>query len=59
VVNSEAHCRRNRAMSASDGTVFNRNALKHGMYVKAALEEQKELRSMIREMEESLREIEE
>jgi uncharacterized protein YjcR len=37
----------------------NTNAFKHGMYTKVALEEHKALRNMIREMEESLREIEE
>jgi uncharacterized protein YjcR len=41
----------------SGSPVGNRNALKHGMYTKAALEEQKALRSMIREMKESLQEI--
>ena len=37
--------------------IGNENAVKHGMYTKAALEEQKALRSMIRQMNESLREI--
>ncbi len=35
----------------------NTNALKHGMYTKAALEEQKALRNMIRQMNKSLQEI--
>ena len=38
--------------------VGNSNALKHGLYTKAALEEQKALRNMIRQMKESLQEIE-
>jgi uncharacterized protein YjcR len=42
----------------SGAPIGNRNALKHGMYTKAALEEQTALRSMIRQMNESLREIE-
>jgi uncharacterized protein YjcR len=41
----------------SGAPVGNENALKHGMYTMAALEEQKALRAMIREMNESLREI--
>ncbi len=48
-----------RATKASGASVGNRNALKHGMYTKAALEEQRALRQFMREMEESLREIEE
>jgi glucans biosynthesis protein len=42
----------------SGAPVGNRNALKHGMYTKASLEEQKALRKMIRQMKESLQEIE-
>ena len=42
----------------SGAPIGNTNALKHGMYTKAALEESKALRSLIREMQESLREIE-
>jgi glucans biosynthesis protein len=41
----------------SGAPVGNRNALKHGMYTKVALEEQKALRSMIRQMKDSLQEI--
>lgn len=44
---------------ASGAPVGNRNALKHGMYTKAALEERKALRRLIREMDGSLQEIEE
>ncbi len=43
---------------ASSAPVGNRNALKHGMYAKAALEERKALRRLIRKMQESLQEIE-
>ncbi len=43
---------------ASGAPVGNRNALKHGMYTKAALEEPRALRSLIREMDGSLQEIE-
>ena len=35
-----------------------RNALKHGMYTKAALRERKAPRKLIRKMQESLQEIE-
>ncbi len=41
----------------SGAPIGNQNALKHGMYTKAALEEQRALRQFMREMEESLREI--
>ncbi len=43
----------------SGAPIGNTNALKHGMYTKAALEERRALRRLIREMEESLQEIEE
>ena len=43
---------------ASGAPVGNRNALKHGMYTKAALEERKALRSLIRKMQDSLQTIE-
>ncbi len=42
----------------SGAPLGNTNALKHGMYTEAALEEQRALRSLIREMKESLQEIE-
>jgi len=43
---------------ASGAPVGNRNALKHGMYAKSALEERRAMRAFIREMEGSLQEIE-
>ena len=46
-----------RSSAAPAVPVVNRRA-KHGMYTKAALEERQALRSLIREMEGSLREIE-
>jgi uncharacterized protein YjcR len=57
-VRGKARCRMHGGAKGSGAPVGNRNALKHGMYTKAALEEQKALRSMIREMKESLQEIE-
>jgi uncharacterized protein YjcR len=56
-VRGKARCRMHGGAKGSGAPVGNRNALKHGMYTKAALEEQKALRSMIREMKESLQEI--
>ena len=38
--------------------IGNRNALKHGMYTKAAPQERQMVRRLIREMEERLQEIE-
>jgi len=56
-VSGKARCRMHGGAQGSGAPVGNSNALKHGMYTKAALEEQKALRAMIREMNESLREI--
>ncbi len=47
-----------RRQRGSGAPVGNSNALKHGMYTKAALEERCALRSLTREIEESLQEIE-
>jgi uncharacterized protein YjcR len=58
-VRGKARCRMHGGAKGSGAPVGNENALKHGMYTKAALEEQKALRTMIRQMSESLREIEE
>ena len=58
-VRGKARCRMHGGAKGSGAPVGNENALKHGMYTKAALEEQKALRNMIRQMSESLREIEE
>jgi uncharacterized protein YjcR len=58
-VSGKARCRMHGGAKGSGAPMGNTNALKHGMYTKAALEEQNVLRRMIREMEESLLEIEE
>ena len=58
-VSGKARCRMHGGAMGSGAPRGNSNALKHGMYTRAALEEQKALRSMIRQMEESLLEIEE
>ena len=57
-VSGKARCRKHGGAKGSGAPIGNTNALKHGMYTKAALEEHKALRRMIREMEESLQEIE-
>ncbi len=57
-VNGKARCRMHGGARGSGAPIGNTNALKHGMYTKAALEERRALRSLIREMEESLQEIE-
>jgi glucans biosynthesis protein len=57
-VSGKARCRMHGGASGSGAPIGNQNALKHGMYTKAALEEHKALRRMIREMQESLQEIE-
>ncbi len=57
-VSGKARCRMHGGARGSGAPIGNTNALKHGMYTKAALEEQRELRSLIREMQESLQEIE-
>ena len=54
----KARCRMHGGAKGTGAPIGNTNALKHGMYTKAALEESKALRSLIREMQESLREIE-
>ena len=56
-VRGKTRCRMHGGAKGSGAPIGNRNALKHGMYTKAALEEQKALRNMIRQMNESLREI--
>ena len=53
----KARCRMHGGAKGSGAPIGNRNALKHGMYTKAALEDKKALRAMIREMKESLHEI--
>ena len=57
-VSGKARCRMHGGARGSGAPIGNSNALKHGMYTKAALEERRALRSLIREMEESLQEIE-
>jgi uncharacterized protein YjcR len=56
-VRGRNRCRMHGGAKRSGAPPGNKNALKHGMYTKAVLEEQKALRSMIREMKESLQEI--
>jgi glucans biosynthesis protein len=56
-VSGKARCRMHGGAKGSGAPRGNTNALKHGMYTKTFLEEQKELRSMIREMQESLQKI--
>ncbi len=57
-VSGKARCRMHGGARGTGAPIGNTNALKHGMYTKAALEEHKALRSLIREMQESLQEIE-
>ncbi len=57
-VSGKARCRMHGGASGSGAPIGNQNALKHGMYTKAALEESRALRRLIRKMQESLQEIE-
>ena len=57
-VNGKARCRMHGGARGSGAPIGNTNALKHGMYTKAALEERQMVRRLIREMEERLQEIE-
>ena len=57
-VSGKARCRMHGGARGSGAPIGNTNALKHGMYTKAALEERQMVRSLIREMEERLQEIE-
>ncbi len=57
-VSGKARCRMHGGARGSGAPIGNTNALKHGMYTKSALEERRALRRLIREMEESLQEIE-
>ena len=57
-VSGKARCRMHGGARGSGAPIGNQNALKHGMYTKEALEERRALRSLIREMQESLQEIE-
>jgi glucans biosynthesis protein len=57
-VNGKARCRMHGGARGSGAPIGNTNALKHGLYTRAALEERRALRSLIREMQESLQEIE-
>ena len=58
-VRAKARCRMHGGARGSGAPRGNLNALKHGNYTKAALEERRALRRLIREMQESLREIDE
>ena len=58
VVSGKARCRMHGGARGTGAPVGNTNALKHGMYTKAALEERRAIRSNTREMQESLQEIE-
>ncbi len=57
-VSGKARCRMHGGARGTGAPIGNTSALKHGMYTKEALEERCALRSLIREMEESLHEIE-
>ena len=57
-VNGKARCRMHGGARGSGAPIGNTNALKHGMYTKAAREERQMVRRLIREMEERLQEIE-
>ncbi len=58
-VSAKARCRMHGGAKGTGAPIGNTNALKHGMYTRAALEQQRALRQFMREMEEGLREIEE
>ncbi len=57
-VSGKARCRMHGGARGTGAPIGNTNALKHGMYTKAALEERRALRQFMREMQESLQEIE-
>ena len=58
-VSGRARCRMHGGAKGSGAPPGNRNALKHGEYTRQAIEERRQLRAMIREMQRALEEIEE
>lgn len=57
-VRGRARCRMHGGANGSGAPRGNQNALKHGIYTKEAIEERRQLREMIRKMEQTLKEIE-
>ena len=56
-VHGKKRCRMHGGAEGSGAPKGNRNALKHGFYTKAAIEERKALRKLIRDAEKFLEEI--
>ncbi len=57
-VSGRTRCRMHGGAKGSGAPRGNKNALKHGTYTKEAIEERRQLREMIRGMEQTLKEIE-
>jgi hypothetical protein len=56
-VHGKQRCRMHGGAPRSGGPKGNRNALKHGLYTKAAIEEQRQVRALIRQARKLVREI--
>ena len=57
-VKGKNRCRMHGSAAGSGAPTGNQNALKHGLYTKEALEERQELRSLIQELEATLKKYE-
>ena len=58
-VRGKARCRMHGGARGSGAPVGNRNALKHGMFTRQAIDERCQLRELMRNAERTLREVEE
>jgi uncharacterized protein YjcR len=56
-VYGKQRCRMHGGAPGSGAPKGNRNALKHGLYTKAAIEEQRQVRALIRQAQKLVREI--
>ena len=56
-VSGKKRCRMHGGAAGSGAPKGNKNALKHGVYTREMLEKQKEIMRLIRELQETLREI--
>jgi hypothetical protein len=56
-VHGKQRCRMHGGAPGSGAPKGNRNALKHGLYTKAAIEEQRQVRALIRQAQKLVREI--
>lgn len=57
-VSGKKRCRMHGGAKGSGAPIGNRNALKHGMYTRAAIADRKALRDLMRQWKDTLEEIE-